>query len=636
MSDRLLPVSRAGTLLTVGLFALLALGVYGASLENAFVRWDDGLLIYENPAIRAITPETLKTIFTTYDPELYIPLTFFSYQLDYAVGGIDPLPYHLQNLFWHTMNALLVAWFVLLLTKRKIVGLFVGLLFLVHPLHTEAVAWASARKDLLCTFFSLLSMITYVGYRRSSSRKFYVLSMLTLLLALLSKVTAVTLPAIFILLDLLERRRYDRTFFLDKITPVLFSVLFALIAVLGKTAVLSSSTLWDKIFMIPTSIAFALWKLLFPVGLSVLYPFIDALTLWNPAVLTGIVVCALLVVLLFVSWRRWRTGFFGLAFFLIFLSPTLLNFAKGNTFYLPADRYAYAASIGVLLLLALGAAELAERLRLARAVLPSIACVVLVVCGVLTVRQSLVWKDSAALFAHALAHAPQSYEAQNNMGNVQRQTGDTQSALQAYEQAITLLQDYGRGDVSIPLSRVLSNLASAQRESNDLVTARATYEQALLLNPLNPYAHLGLGIVSGQQGQIAEAEAAYLRAKDLAPDAAIIPLNLGALYTQTGRLDEALVSLERAVELDPLAPQAHYNMGVVLRKLERNREAREAYERAVALAPSFVAARINLGILYYERHWVDQAIEQFNAVLMIDPQNAMARSALDQIQAAMQ
>ena len=77
-------------------------------------------------------------------------------------------------------------------------------------------------------------------------------------------------------------------------------------------------------------------------------------------------------------------------------------------------------------------------------------------------------------------------------------------------------------------------------------------------------------------------------------------------------------------------------MGVVLRKLERNREAREAYERAVALAPSFVAARINLGILYYERHWVDQAIEQFNAVLMIDPQNAMARSALDQIQAAMQ
>lgn len=161
----------------IAAFFIIAALVYGASLHNQFVRLDDGLLIYENQAIQHINPQTIKTVFTTYDPELYIPLTLISYQVDYLLGGIDPFLYHLQNLFWHTLNALLVAWLAYLLIKKEWIALFVGVLFLVHPLHTEAVAWAAARKDVLSTFFFLASTITYLYYRSEERQKYYIASL---------------------------------------------------------------------------------------------------------------------------------------------------------------------------------------------------------------------------------------------------------------------------------------------------------------------------------------------------------------------------------------------------------------------------------------------------------------------------
>ena len=136
--------------------------MYGFSLGNEFVRFDDGMLITENPAVRVINAASLKAIFTHFDPELYIPLTLMSYQLDFLLGGADPLMYHLTNLVLHIFNALLVSWLVYAISKgRPGVALLAGFLFLAHPLHTEAVAWASARKDVLSAFFFLSSNVPF-------------------------------------------------------------------------------------------------------------------------------------------------------------------------------------------------------------------------------------------------------------------------------------------------------------------------------------------------------------------------------------------------------------------------------------------------------------------------------------------
>ena len=113
---------RSHSWITIGAFFFIALLIYGAALRNGFVQWDDGLLIYENPAIRGITLANLKTIFTTYDPELYIPLTLFSYQIDYLISGSNAAFYHFHGLLLHIINALLVVWFLKLLTRNTVLA----------------------------------------------------------------------------------------------------------------------------------------------------------------------------------------------------------------------------------------------------------------------------------------------------------------------------------------------------------------------------------------------------------------------------------------------------------------------------------------------------------------------------------
>ena len=207
---------------SVWLFAALVFGlllaVFGVSLANDFVRWDYGLLIYENPAIREITFHSLKTIFTTFDPELYIPFTLFNYQVLYAVFGQHAWGYHLWSLLLHTSNALLGAWLISWITGNKKIGFVAGLLFAVHPIQVEAIAWASALKDQLSTLFYLLALIAYLHHRDLDSKRGYWLSLVFMALGLLSKVMVVTLPITLLLLDDLgERKWWSKKAILEKL-----------------------------------------------------------------------------------------------------------------------------------------------------------------------------------------------------------------------------------------------------------------------------------------------------------------------------------------------------------------------------------------------------------------------------------
>ncbi|MFH0851482.1 MAG: tetratricopeptide repeat protein, partial [Candidatus Peregrinibacteria bacterium] len=614
----------------IGTFFLLTFLVYGSSLTNQFVRWDDGLLIYENPAIRSITPSTLKTIFTSYDPELYIPLTLFSYQIDYLFGGTNATIYHIQNLLWHTLNALLVAWLMHTLTRRGWLALFGGLLFALHPLHTEAVAWASARKDVLSTFFLLLSLIAYLRYRSDNRRRMYYGSLVAFLIGLLAKVTVITLPVLLLLADFRERRRWDRTMLLEKLPYFALSIVFGVIAWIGKTGVLASSSFSEKLLMAPRSTIFYLEKLFAPTDLSVLYPFVGEVSLRRPDILISFLLFAALLLIALISLKWTRNVFFGIAFFLIVVSPTLLNFAKGDFFYLASDRYAYVPSIGIFFLIVLAVGHLCrERTK------PCIvaAFFLLAALGVLSAFQARTWKDSEALFTQALKISPDAYVAHVNLGNIQRYRGEEEQAIASYRTAIDIMIKKGRTGPGLDrsLSKTLSNLASAQREENDFAAAQSSYREALRLNPQNVYALLGLGVVAGQQGDHASAERYYRQAILSAPDFAPAPLNLGALLVGMGRLEEGVTAYRTALDLNPFFPQAHYNLGVALMKLNRSQEAEAAYREAVRLQPKFTAARLNLGILLYNEHAVEDAAAQFEAILAYDPGNAQARSALQQM-----
>jgi tetratricopeptide (TPR) repeat protein len=627
-------------------FFVLGLLIYAGSLHDAFVRWDDGMLIYENPAIRAINPSSIKWIFTHFDPELYIPLTFFTYQVEFAISGTQPFLYHLDNLVLHTLNALLVAWFLYLLIQRKWIAVALGLLFLVHPLNTEAVEWASARKDVLSTFFFLGSMIAYLYYQQRvmvsvdepytrgpssplgvTHKKYLALSVVLFLLGLLSKVMVITLPVVLVLIDWLQSRPINRKMFTDKIAYLALAIILGLVGILGKQSIIASTTLWQKVLMGCKSISFYLHQFFWPAKLSLLYPYTKTITLASPDFFIPVIVVLILLVLIIVSRNRFRFVSVGLLFYVITVAPTLLNFSKGDLdLYFASDRYAYVPQIGLLFIIGVLVAIATDRQTIkgvTRYAPTAIGCVLIAVLSVMAYRQSLVWADTRSLFEHVIEVYPDaSYVAYNNLGNMYRLQNDLPSAIAQYRKAIAIK----------PHPRTYSNLGAAYRKQKDIPDALEAYKKALQLDPKSPDAHFGLGIVYADEGQFSDALAEYNTALTLNPTRPQdIYTDLGALAAVQNDFQGAVTEYQKALAIDPYNPPTVYNMAVAEDSLGQTQQAMKDYANAIALDPKMIAARINLALLEYNSGDTASAIAQFRTVLLLDPTNASAHSALKQL-----
>lgn len=424
-------------LYTALVFGLL-LAVFGVSLANDFVRWDDGLLIYENPAIREISFHSLKTIFTTFDPELYIPFTLFNYQVLYLLFGQHAWGYHLWSLLLHTSNALLGAWLISWITGNKKIGMVAGLLFALHPVQVEAIAWASALKDQLSTLFYLLALIAYLHHRDLGSKRAYWWSLGFMLFGLLSKVMVVTLPITLLLLDDLgEKKWWSKNAILEKLPYFALSTIFGLVAIFGKEAILSTTTPWQTILMALRSTTFYLEKLFWPTGFSVLYPYSGVVALTTPdiAISAVLVIVLLITVIVLRTWTRFPFAAF--LFFLVTLVPTFVNFSKGGNLYVASDRYTYLPSLGIFLLIAtIGVVFWESRTGAIRTILNCVLALVLAVFCVLSFQLTKVWASSEVLFRNVLKYYPNSYAAHNNIGNVLRRRNDLDGAIVEFKAAL--------------------------------------------------------------------------------------------------------------------------------------------------------------------------------------------------------
>ncbi|MSR86602.1 tetratricopeptide repeat protein [Candidatus Peribacteria bacterium] len=480
-------------------FLVVGLLLYGHGLTNAFVTLDDDMLITLNTVVHELSPHSIARAFTMYDPELYIPLTLVAYQILYHFFGLLPEAYHLLSLLLHVANALLVFLFIRELSGRRGVALMTALLFLVHPLHVEAVMWASAIKDVLSSFFLLLSLFFYMRFLRKGSKKYLRWSMEAFGVGLLCKVSIIILPILLLLIDVREKRRIGEKNLQEKLPYFVLAVVFGFIAVVGKLSAVSQMNMSDLVLVSAKATLFQLTSLVWPTDLSVLYPYHGPISLSSPPFLVPVIFCFALGSLAVVLRKKMPNVLFCTGFFVLALFPSFFNYAKVDI-YITSDRYAYIPSIGFFFLAVSVASIILNRLHVSHSARPLLSFIPLFLLSAVTFVQVEVWRNSETLFSHAIQVSPQSFLAYNNRGTNRLFEGRIDGALEDFKKALQIN----------PGHRVIwSNLGDAYLKKLMLPEAESAYREALKIEPNTVEAHVGLGNMYKHLGRKEDSLAEY-------------------------------------------------------------------------------------------------------------------------------
>ncbi len=531
------PLKGFKTLAAAWLIVAVTSAAFLPSLKNGFVNWDDPLYVSENPAIRSLAPARIGEIFSSFSVGNYQPLTVLSYALDYRFSGLDPFGYHATQLVFHLLNCLLVFWLVFLIGGRAPVACLTALLFGVHPLHVESVAWVSARKDVLYAFFFLGAMICYCYYLRGGrARRFYYGALTLFLLSVLSKATAIILPLVLFLFDAYLDRKDKRLFFADKVPFFVLSVVFGAIGFFAQYAAgaVRQPELFsfaDKILIAPFAVAFYLFKTAWPVGLSALYPYF--VMPGDPSVLLpAVALCvAALGAAVFVSRRPSRVVVFSGLFFLLTLLPVLQLVPLGRI--IVADRYMYIPCLGIFYGLSEGFQRFYGKRfgrggKAGKVVLALFLAGVVAELGALTWTRCGVWKDSGTLWSDVLVRYPRASIALNNLGAFYAGRGRHEEAIALFRKAIEI-DPHGVG--------AEGNLAES---------------------------YVRLGIVHYEAGRRQEAGRSFEKAIEADPRCAAAYNNLGSLAAMAGRREEAIALFRKTLEIDPSYAEASRNLALAL------------------------------------------------------------------------
>ena len=454
ISPLLLP--KAARPLVLAAIALATLLAYWPVQNFPFVNYDDNEYVYANKHVMAgLTPENIGWAFTSTDAANWHPVTWLSLMLDHDLYGSEPGGYHLTNLCLHVFNAMLLFIVLLGATGALWRSALVSLLFALHPLHVESVAWISERKDLLCTFFGILSLWTYVRYAKNRGISNYLWALLFFALGLMSKPMIVTLPFVMLLLDVWPLNRLaclsSKTTAVgpgdsrsgsclsimhalgEKIPFFLFTVTACLITLYAqRDSVAGGSSVVFRISNACLSYVLYLERTVWPAHLAFFYPL--ETTVSGPAAASSILLLCALSVAAVKTLPRSPWFFVGWFWFLGTLVPAIGIVQVGEQSM--ADRYSYVPLVGIFIIVAWGTVRLVSNSATRTAVASACALVVIAVFGILARKQILYWQDSCVLFRHALAVTRNNSAAHNNLGSEFYNRNRLDSALSHFSQTL--------------------------------------------------------------------------------------------------------------------------------------------------------------------------------------------------------
>jgi protein O-mannosyl-transferase len=638
---------------------LLTASAFYPVLHNQFVNWDDYKNIVENPFYRGLSWTNIRWMFTVFYMGHYHPLTWFTLAADYLIWGLNPFGYHLTNLVFHCANAVvlygiarrlfLAADRSLNVYEHSLVSLaagFTALLFSIHPLRVESVAWATERRDVLSGLFFLLTILSYlkavkIGVADPGHRRWMTASLGLYFFSLLSKASGMTLPVLLLVLDVYPLRRLGQTstgwfgpktrdVWREKIPFFGFAVGAGVIALIaqyhsGALRPFEEHGMASRLMQAFYGMAFYLWKVALPFSLSPLYEMVPNSNPWNWRFLIGGLLVLALSLVLFAARRRWPAMLACWVSYAVILAPTLGIAQSGPQ--LVADRYSYLSCMSWALLGGGGLLHLwqfaapdrfVSRLSMTVTV-TGLAAAVLFGFGVLTWKQTQIWHDSESLWRHALSIAPASSFGRNNLGNALVAQGRFEEAIDQFQRALRISPD--DADVAY-------NLGNALAQKGNFEEAGKQLQRALQINPDNAMAAYDLGNVRARQGRLDDAIDQFQRALRIDPELTRAHYNVGSLFSQQGKLDEAITHFRQVMLLAPEDWRPPYHLGQIFSKQGKFDEAIRHYRLALRIDPAHVKARYYLAVAFAERGDFEGADKEFREALRVEPNLAEAHAGL--------
>ena len=506
------PSPRLKSLAPMILIAVATFVAFAPVLTAEFVTWDDNTNFTENPYFRGVGPAQLKWMWTTTLTGHYIPLSWMTLGLDYSIWGMEARGYHLTNLLLHVAAAIALYMVAVRLLARarpeadprqvQLVAVATALLFSIHPLRVESVAWVTERRDMLSLLLMLGSVLSYLRFAENGSRRAWAASLALFASALLSKATVVTLPLVLLILEWYPLGRLGR----NRKVLLGLAPFFALSVGAGALSLLvlhppAQLDLAGKVAVSAYGIRFYITRFLWPAGLSPLHAMPRNVDLLAPTFISAcvFVVIAAGIAMLAIRRNRGVAAIVGAA--VVMMLPLIGIVQNGPQ--IVAERYTYHAAAALSMLPALLLFRWHSRNALVIAAVGALAL------GVMTWRQALVWRNSESLWTRVLSVDGESSLAQIGMGNVRINQGRYAEALEHYQRGVALDPDYAEGQ---------NNLGSLLSQSRRFAEAIPHFERAAQLEPGYVEAWLNSGIALAMIGRYPEAVARFDEAIRLDPN----------------------------------------------------------------------------------------------------------------------
>jgi tetratricopeptide (TPR) repeat protein len=629
------------------LFLIVSTFVVFWPLENhEFINLDDGVYVYHNPQVKAgLALKGVIWAFTSLEMETgnWHPLTWLSHMLDCQLYGLNSGWHHLTSLLFHIANTLLLFWVLKRMTGRFWASSFVAALFALHPLHVESVAWVAERKDVLSTFFWMLTLWAYLRYVERPGLTRYLLTILFFVLGLLSKPMLVTLPFVLLLLDYwpLGRFAFGRGGVHSpnpKPSPGGNQGLFPLHLVLEKVPFFSLAAVSSVITFVAQQSAGAVqnleWfplearivnalvsyvtymgKMVWPHPLAVYYPQPDMWPMWQVAGAGLLLVCGSILVVR--AARKYPYLLVGWLWYLGTLVPVIGLVQVGSQAM--ADRYTYVPLIGLFIMIAWGIGDILAGWRYGKATLAISASLSLSMFMVVTSLQIQKWHDNVRLFTHTLKVTTGNYLIHNNLGVALSDQGKTQEAIAHYTEALRINPNFASGHYN------LGNVLAWQGKTQEAIVY---YTEALRIKPDDPEAHIKLASSLVKLGRTDEAIPHYTEALRIDPNYPAAHNNMGVILADQGKTQEAMAHYAEALRIEPHYAEAHNNLGNALARQGKTQEAMAHYTEALRIDPKYADAHNNLGNVLAGQEKTQEAIAHYTEALRIDPHHAEAHNNL--------